>query len=596
MRIIAFCLALLLIGSQLAIDCESANGKFLPVALTGDTLAGTSFLFDTVNGPISMNRSGQTAFAGTISGYGIGAYSSSAIFTEGSGPGIAVLAQENTPVPTLGNQIRFDELASIHNSPSIPKISDTGDTFFTSRFRGINEFGGGLFRASAGSTALEHVAVWGDQASGFDPSITFTGAAQHSLNSAGDITFVAGLAGDPINALTNSAIYKSAGGINNLEVVIQKWDPIPGLPGQVMQSLGGVNLSDDGTITLPAGRNPQIILSDRGGSGLVPLVAAGDPIEPGISVQQAGRFSTNQAQDVFFSAQLTGSEVAPDDSHALLKYTDRDGLEILLREGEAVAGFAPGTVFSRENSQGPFTRLSANNLGQVVLVADLWGGPITPPTRRVLLFRDTDGQQQVLARIGDEVPGADPGVQYHLLYPSDINERGQVYFRAQLRGEGVEISNDRALFGMDTDGVVKMLLREGDTMDVSRTGIPDLRIIDSLYEGRPNDPAYLNDSGQVAFKASFVDGTQGVFITNVGETSSGDFDLDTNVDGRDFLHWQRNLATAVDLTAWQSDFGIAENSGLSAAQSIPEPSTGQLVLLSVSWLTSQVLRRRRSGW
>ena len=594
-------IASMLLIAIMPFDIACANGKFIPVALSGDMVPGTSFLIETMNGPISLNSSGQTAFAGTISGYGIGGYSSSVIFTEGSGPRISILARENSQVPTLEIGIRFDELANTNYLASIPKISDTGDTFFTTQFRGTVDFAGGLFRASAGSTTLEHVAVLGDQASGFDPSVTISKASLHFLNSAGDVVFLAGLNGEGINALTNLAIYKSSASIENLEVVVQKRDPIPGLPDQVFQwyqflSLQGVDFDDNGAITISAGRNPQIILSDRGGSGLAPLVMTGDFIEPGVSVLEAGELSTNQAGDVFFSGQLTGPGVMPDDPYALLKYSDDGGLEVLLREGEAVDGFALGTVFSRENSQGPFTKFSANNLGQVVLETDLRGGQITPPTRRILLLLNEDGEQQVLARIGEEVPGTVPGVEYSLLYTSDINEQGQIFFRAQLSGDGVDISNDRALFAMDTDGVVKMLLREGDSMNVSRTETPDLRVVDSLYESRSGNSAYLNDSGQVAFKASFVDGTQGVFIANVGDTGPGDFDLDTDVDGGDFLYWQRNLGTVEDLTVWKSQFGVGTGSSQNTVAFVPEPTTETLLLLlSLCRVESYKLARRRKN-
>ena len=57
-------------------------------------------------------------------------------------------------------------------------------------------------------------------------------------------------------------------------------------------------------------------------------------------------------------------------------------------------------------------------------------------------------------------------------------------------------------------------------------------------------------------------------------TLAGDFDGDGDVDGRDFLEWQRgnspNPLSAGDLAAWQAAYGMG---GLTAAVSIPEPGT-----------------------
>jgi hypothetical protein len=61
----------------------------------------------------------------------------------------------------------------------------------------------------------------------------------------------------------------------------------------------------------------------------------------------------------------------------------------------------------------------------------------------------------------------------------------------------------------------------------------------------------------------------------------GSFDTDYDADGRDFLQWQRGLSphalSAADLAEWQASFGGA----LTALQSVPEPTTGCLLLASV---------------
>lgn len=57
----------------------------------------------------------------------------------------------------------------------------------------------------------------------------------------------------------------------------------------------------------------------------------------------------------------------------------------------------------------------------------------------------------------------------------------------------------------------------------------------------------------------------------------GDFDADGDVDGRDFLVWQRNPAIG-SLSDWQSNYGSPL---VSAITSVPEPTTAGLMILAL---------------
>ncbi len=65
----------------------------------------------------------------------------------------------------------------------------------------------------------------------------------------------------------------------------------------------------------------------------------------------------------------------------------------------------------------------------------------------------------------------------------------------------------------------------------------------------------------------------------------GDFDGDLDVDGADFLEWQRNLGDATNLGLWESNFG-PPGPAVGAAASVPEPSSlllaGALALIAAS--------------
>jgi hypothetical protein len=66
----------------------------------------------------------------------------------------------------------------------------------------------------------------------------------------------------------------------------------------------------------------------------------------------------------------------------------------------------------------------------------------------------------------------------------------------------------------------------------------------------------------------------------------GDFDNDGDVDGRDFLTWQRNPGVG-SLSDWQNNYGTG---GLAAVSSVPEPSAA---LLAVACGLAFMVQRKR---
>ncbi len=65
----------------------------------------------------------------------------------------------------------------------------------------------------------------------------------------------------------------------------------------------------------------------------------------------------------------------------------------------------------------------------------------------------------------------------------------------------------------------------------------------------------------------------------------GDFDGDSDVDGADFLEWQRNLGDATNLGLWESNFGTPAPA-IGAVAAVPEPSSlllaGVMAIIAVS--------------
>lgn len=77
-------------------------------------------------------------------------------------------------------------------------------------------------------------------------------------------------------------------------------------------------------------------------------------------------------------------------------------------------------------------------------------------------------------------------------------------------------------------------------------------------------------------------------LTVLGSALLGDYDDDGDVDGADFLEWQRTDGSAAGLDEWQSAYSNGAVP-LQAATAVPEPSV--LTLLSLGVLATMSLRR-----
>ncbi len=80
----------------------------------------------------------------------------------------------------------------------------------------------------------------------------------------------------------------------------------------------------------------------------------------------------------------------------------------------------------------------------------------------------------------------------------------------------------------------------------------------------------------------------GLWNAATGQAAAGDFDTDGDVDGNDFLTWQRGLGStfdAADLPDWRANFGA---SSTGAAAAVPEPG--------VRWFALAGMAVGLSGW
>jgi hypothetical protein len=154
-------------------------------------------------------------------------------------------------------------------------------------------------------------------------------------------------------------------------------------------------------------------------------------------------------------------------------------------------------------------------------------------------------------------------------------------------------------------------------------GYTEIKLVWSAAEGTLQafqDNALLTDETPVvtgpdvglynSFTRLYVGGGTNVFIDSVMvETNqavvppfiSGDFNHDGEVNGRDFLSWQRgNSPTPIDagdLGVWQNNFGTVSGAAAGAGTAVPEPSACLMLVVITTWLGGtrcRAITRKRS--
>ncbi len=134
-------------------------------------------------------------------------------------------------------------------------------------------------------------------------------------------------------------------------------------------------------------------------------------------------------------------------------------------------------------------------------------------------------------------------------------------------------------------------------VDVDGTGLP-VDLLEIINDTR--DANGISDSNRADLRWSLgIDGR--VFLTNKKDgvirelvhLLPGDFDYDNDVDGLDFLKWQRGETTiplsASDLADWEANFGSVVPA-VAAATTVPEPTS--LLLVTIACLVGCTRKSR----
>lgn len=509
----------------LAAGSAPAMGETAPtrtVALTGHAAPGAAAGLKHKNFLTpSLNAAGHVAFAGKVSGSGVGELNDECLWSEGGGE-LALIAREFDQAPGTSAGAQFDEFFDLELT--LP-LNSSGSTAFRIGLTGAGidpANSAGLWVGGAGDLPL--VVRMGDAAPGVEAGTLFGKPKQPALNDGGHVAFKCGLVGPTVTDANNAGIWSNASG--TLALVARKGNPTGMLPGIHFAGLGDPVMNNAGHMAF---------LVDLGGAGVddnnndaifahvangLTLVAREGDSAPGLAAVLFGRLDEaviNHAGHVSFRSSLKGPGITSGDVYAM--WVQRGvSLEAVAVTGDSAPGTPPGTQFDQILSE-----YVLNASGTVAFAANLAGIGVTNEDSLGLWTAGEEGLNLV-ARRGDTAPGTPPGMQFSDFVVRSIDASGHVLITARLLGSAVVSNvNDQGIWAQDETGAVQLVARTGDTLEVAPG---DKRTIMALHVAETSGseagrPVGFNDAGQVAFRAEFTDGTEGIFVT-IGPDADGD--------------------------------------------------------------------------
>lgn len=483
------------------------------VALTGQQAPGlepgttfTSFL----DSPL-INNNGMLSFNGSAlfpSGF-----DHRATWSEGSGT-LQLVALENSTVshPTLPAGVRF-------GNPEPQAFTDSGATLVAASLRagGLTGVESSRWSDRTGTLNLDAF-EWGRLLTQtVQDDLDFFDIQGALMNQANQIAFRGELRRRGTNTQDNdTGIWLSNPG--ELPMVVAREGDVTPITADITFGTvsSSVRLNDSGEVAFSSflqgtgvdSSNDRVLW--QGPANDLRMVArTGDPapdLELDMVFTHVGQESINNADQVAFLGEA--SDAQTDVSGV---WSERAGnLELRALSGEHAVGTEPGVVF--ENFNAPLI----NGQGSVAFLAELSGSGVDS-SNNVGIWSDGFGEMSLIARTGSQAPGLPDGVLFEdFLFPQvAMNVHDQIAFHAELVGPGVDPMNHRALFALDRDGVLQLVLREGDVIESDgesyTLGSFGFQTGSAGQDGRTSG---LNDAGQIGFRSYLGNQQYGMFVTN----------------------------------------------------------------------------------
>ncbi len=392
-----------LFGNDVNADNERSlwverNGTLTLVAREGSQAPGfpAGVVFDRIIDPV-MNRNGNTAFHAWLEGPGIDATNRGTIWSERPGVGLGLVVQGGTPSGIAGVDFGgFARVLFADNDLVTAKVYLTGPSVTTVNDEAI------IAQPAVGLPTV--LAREGSPAAGTSSGVVYGIVEPDSINASGTIAFSGFLAGTGVGATNNRGIWLAQSG-GPIELVARGGDPAPGAGGDSYLGVGDPSLNSNGDLVyLATLQGPGVNFNNTTGiwkkpSGIASqMLVRADSQSPGAPAgEHYGAFFEpliNASGNIAFAGELIGPTVLPLEKRAIWSQSQASPLDLRLRGGDTSPDLPQGIRFSTINSP------AFNENEYFVGTALLTGTGIHFDNRDVLYGMETDGAPRILARTG----------------------------------------------------------------------------------------------------------------------------------------------------------------------------------------------------
>ncbi|MEM1110199.1 MAG: choice-of-anchor tandem repeat NxxGxxAF-containing protein [Planctomycetota bacterium] len=538
-NVIAAGVTMFLWGGSITAQAQLA---FETVVLTGDAAPGTGMgvTYNLFEFPV-INEAGQIAFSGFFGGTGVDATNDSGIWVTDVVSGTpSLIAREGSAAPGTGSDVNFNSFNEI-------LLNGAGQAVFRGGLDGTgvdasNDMGIWATDAVSGTPGL--VVRKGDAAPGTETGVRFSSLNTPLFNGAGQAAFTAGLSDTGVNGSKGLGIWVTDAVSGTPGLVARSGDAAPGTgPGVSYTSSSSFRpvLNGAGQIAFRSGltgtgvdtSNDSGIWITDAVSGTPGLVAREGDAAPGtgsgggVSYSGFNNVVVNDAGQTAFRAGLAGAGVDTSNDSGIWVTDAVSGTPgLVAREGDAAPGVGPGV--SPGVSFSGFFNPVLNGAGQAAFLGFLGGTGVDGTNDSGIWVTDAvTGTPSLIAREGDAAPGTDPGVSFSAFSNVILNGAGQTLIVADIVGTGVDPINETGIWATDLEGILRLVIRTGDLFDVDDDPmVEDMRqvVFASIFADTGNEDgrrSSFNDNGQLAFKATFTDGSEGIFVTTIPEPAAG---------------------------------------------------------------------------
>ena len=345
---------------------------------------------------------------------------------------------------------------------------------------------------------------------------TFSLFRRVAMPSQGGVMFLADVAaGTGVTSANNQGVW-AINSRNVLQQVVRK--------GQTVQ-VGTVAKVITGFSTLTPPTNPGAQARSFNGSGAlictatfgdgtqgflsvspalaVSVLAVQNGAAPGISGAKFASFvnpAINDRNHAAFRAVISGTGITTLNNTGI--WADRGTVRGLVARTGALAG----NIFAS------LSEPVYDNLDRVTFLGTLKSGVagVSALNDEGIWATGTTGVLAPVVREQAQAPGCPTGAKFASFPQFVLPDRGGVVFQGTLTAGtgGVTTVNAQGVWAVNTLGQPKLIVRTGDTLVVNNT----VRTISSLYLFGPSvQSSNFNRFGTLIYKATFTDGTQGLF-------------------------------------------------------------------------------------